>query len=107
MKPCLEGTRHLFDIVEAGLGVTIPKFVPNRNRTLVVGVRHCDPNHWAYYHYARVNNACLHRTLLIKPCMMGYTSTHDLVFIVACDVKGHHKYFLTPDRKPLLYMIKE
>jgi hypothetical protein len=47
MKQCLGGTRNTIDIVEGGLGVTIPEFVPHRNRTLVVRVRHCDPNHWA------------------------------------------------------------
>jgi hypothetical protein len=30
-KPCLGGTRDFFDIVEAGLGVIILKFVSNRN----------------------------------------------------------------------------
>jgi hypothetical protein len=47
MKSCLGGTRHLFNIVEAGLGMTIPKFVPDRNQTPIVGMRHCYPNHWA------------------------------------------------------------
>jgi hypothetical protein len=43
MKPCLGGTRHFFGIVEAGLGVTIPKFVPDRNQTPVFGCATATP----------------------------------------------------------------
>jgi hypothetical protein len=43
MKQYLGETRH--NIVEAGLSVTIPEIVPDRNQTLVVGMRHRDSKH--------------------------------------------------------------
>jgi hypothetical protein len=61
--------------------VTIPKFVPDRNQTLVVGVRYCDPNHWAMhtsYNFTTVELCCGYESMtVITQHPNGSTNVHN------------------------------